>query len=156
MTVNPDVMNVQPLVDDAYFHPANGKTQQVFPGSHGQETPGEAQKLLTQGKRVFTLRCDGTWHLDRNIEGEPEHNITIGYYDPQFRVRSFKLMHYRERDDTPILFGRIVYDTPSSHHVIDSFATGVLQPLWITRLYLGDPFFDDGTPGNEFSVSLIG
>lgn len=156
MTVNPDVMNVQPLVDDAYFHPANGKAQQVFPGSTGQETPGEAQKLLTQGKRVFTLRHDGAWHLDRNIEGEPEHLITGAYFDPQFRVRAFKLYHSRVIEATPILFGQIVYDTPSSHHVVDNFATGVLQQIWITRLYLGDPSFDGGGPNTEFRVSLIG
>jgi len=149
MTVNANTQNVQPLVDDVYFH--HKQQQQVFLGSHGQETPGEAQKLITQGKIVYNFRHDGSWHLDRNIEGVPEQNIESGYYDPDFRVRAFKIYNGQTN-----LFGQIVYDTPASHHAIDSYATGVLQQVWITRLYLGDPSFGNGTPQEEFRVSLIG
>jgi hypothetical protein len=149
MTVNADVRNVQPLRDDLYIH--NKGLQQTFLGSHGQETPGEAQKLITQGKRVYNLRHDGTWHLDRNIIGEAEIVIGAAYYDPDFRVRAFKIYH-----GLTTLFGRIVYDCPESGHVIDDYATGVLQQIWITRLYLGDPAFGNGTPDDEFRISLIG
>ena len=150
MTVNPEVLNVQPLRQDSYIH--NRSQQETFLGSSGQETPGEAQKLLTQGKRVYNLRydgTDGTWYLDKNIIGQPENVITSAYYDPDFRVRAFKIYSGQS-----LFFGRIVYDCPESGHIIDDYTTGILHQIWITRLYLDDSELDGQV--NEFRISLIG
>lgn len=147
MTVHANVQNVQPLRDDLYIH--NKSQQQCFLGNTGQETPGEAQKLITQAKRVYNLWHDGTWHIDYNIEGQGAQIITTAYFTPLFRVRAFKLYI-----DSTTLFGRIAYDTPESQHALDDFATGVLQQVWITRLHLNDCY--EGTQDAPFRISLFG
>jgi len=139
-----NVRNVQRLVKDPYIHDTTN--QEAFLGSSGTETGDQAVKLLTQAKRVYNLRHENAgWVLYKN-DGSIGVSISGAHYTPDFRVRAIKLF-----SGTNNSFMRIVYDVPQSTLAQDTMATGVLHPLWITRLHTGSRYFDS-LDGYEISI----
>ena len=138
--------------DDAQRPPFIRRNRQYdnYIGATGTETPGDAQKLISQFERVHNLWHNGTWWLDMNETDANAVVITGGYYDPDFRVRAFKVnqcvVNSAENPpevDKSVLFTQIMYDTPHSLKVIDVYACGALIQGHITRLWLGDSATED-------------
>ena len=131
---------VQPLADDPFIHDPTQKTN--FLGGTGQETPGDAAKLITQGKKMVKLFYDaGRWNVALN-DGTAPQAITTNY-TPLFRVRAVKLY-------TANGYFRLIYDMPQSQLCDDYFVVGLNHSLWITRVYLTDANITQG------EISLIG
>jgi len=134
---------VQRLSKDPYIH--NVKQEEIYLGGVGQETPGDAMKLVTQGKKMYTLYyANGVWNLSRN-DGTPAAVVT-GNYDPDFRVRYFSC-HCSVQVAT---YFYMIFDTPQSVAVNSYWALGVMHKMWVTRIYLSDDALTHG------EISLIG
>ena len=103
-------------------------------GASGVETPGDAQKAIGQFTREVQLYKEGAgWFIDENNGGERRAMVS-GHWDPQFRVKGFKVYF-----DVDTLFVQWVYDTPFSSKVVGTWATGIVHPGHITRVWTGDP-----------------
>lgn len=132
---------VQPLkTSDDYIHDERQKT--VYLGGVGTETPGDAAKLITQGKKVVKLFYENAqWNVALGDGSAP--TVIDTDYIPLFRVRYVKC--YTGQG----LF-RLLYDSPESQLVDDYFSLGVMHKMWITKVYLTDANITQG------QISLIG
>ena len=111
----------------------------------GVDTPGNAQKAITQFTRQVQLWQDGTWYVDLNEEGNKQV-ITGDSYKPNFHVKGFKIYV-----DSQTLFADWIYSTPFSSKIIDSWATGIVHPGHITRVWTAD-----GSMTAGIKISLFG
>lgn len=94
------------------------------------DNQGGAARVITQWKReIHVYRTAGEWLVNKN-DGSPVEVIAGAYYDPLFYVKGFKF--YIDADTT---FARCVYDTPKSTVCAGVWATGVVHPGQITRLW---------------------
>lgn len=129
-------MNLKTVVrdrKDPYLHGAG--QEEIYGGGVGQETPGDAQKLVTQGKKVYTLTyANGVWTLDKN--NGTDAILVADYYNPDFRVRFLKVWA-TDVQAGDLANAQMEYDTPQSEHVIDYWQVSVMHKIWITRVYLG-------------------
>lgn len=142
-----NVRYVQRELKDPYIHDV--KQEEMYSHGVGQETPGIAMQLVTQGKKVVTLTYDSQaqdWILDKNDGTTPTH--INGDYDPDFRVRYMKVWGNDGSNDYQNM--SMVYDTPQSENIVDYWAVGVMHKIWITRLHLADRSTTAGI------ISLIG
>lgn len=100
----------------------------------GTETPGDAQKAITQfTKQIQLINDGGTWFVDEN-NGVGRASITGAYWDPDFRVKGFKLFLNADTN-----YAQWVYDTPFSQKIVDNWSCGIVHPGHITRVWTGDP-----------------
>lgn len=130
---------------DPYIHLV--EQEEMYSHGVGQETPGIAQQLVTQGKKIHTLTyTNSAWWLDKN-DGTPARIVSANY-DPDFRVRYLKMWGNSQSEDYANMSLR--YDTPQSEGVVDYWAVGVMHKIWITRIDLDSR---DTTTG---IISLIG
>lgn len=149
-----NIENVQNLRQPPYFRNAAQKGPAVYQAS--DDSPGDAQKSIGRFEREVMLYHDGEWHVDTNMEGQPGYDdgavvISGSHYDPDFRVRAFKLYNGNAN-----LFAVLVYDLPWSSKVVSPWACGVTISGQITRLWTGDNSMTQGTRDTPFFVSLLG
>lgn len=115
-----------------FLHNANQSDAAM--GASGAETPGDAQKAIGQFTREVQLYKDGAgWFIDEN-NGDDRKPITGASWDPYFRVKGFKVYV-----DADTYFVNWVYDIPFSSKIIAPWATGIVHPGHITRVWTGDP-----------------
>ena len=139
---------VQNLQQPPYMHRTDQKGPYI--AQTGDDTPGDSQKSIQRFEKEVNLWHDGTWHVRVN-DGTPASIVEVAYYDPDFRVRAFKLYF-----GLTTLFAQIVYDTPWSGEIISAWACGVPISGQITRLHLSDANMMLGSEAQPFYISLLG
>jgi len=128
-----NVRYVQRELKDPYIHDV--RQEEMYSHGVGQETPGIAMQLVTQGKKVYTLTYNiaGVWQLDKN-DGSAVVILT-GDYIPDFRVRYLKVWAQNEQS-ADYENVSVVYDTPQSEGITDYWRVGVMHKIWITKIHL--------------------